>query len=89
LVTDKLVRKVNEKVCENRRFTISEFSDEFSQISRTVLHELMTEIRLQEVLCSMDAQGWLKTGDFYVDEIFKLVKRYDKCLNVYENYVEK
>lgn len=35
--------------------------------------------------------GWLKAqaGDFYAEGISKLVKRYDKCLNRYGDYVEK
>ncbi|KAG8226287.1 hypothetical protein J437_LFUL002726 [Ladona fulva] len=43
LVTDELVQKIDGKVRENRRFTISELSDEFPQISRTVLYEVVTE----------------------------------------------
>lgn len=35
--------------------------------------------------------GWLKAqaGDFFAEGISKLVHRYDKCLNVHGNYVEK
>ena len=35
--------------------------------------------------------GWLKAlaGDFFAEGISKLVYRYDKCLNVHGNYVEK
>ena len=35
--------------------------------------------------------GWLQAqaGDFYAEGISKLVKRYDKCLNRYGDYVEK
>ena len=36
LVNDDLVRKVNERVREDRRFTISDPSLHFSQISRTL-----------------------------------------------------
>jgi hypothetical protein len=32
-----LVRSVDQKICERRRFTISELSCEFPQISRTLL----------------------------------------------------
>ena len=36
-------------------------------------------------------QGWLSSqaADIYDLGIQKLVERYDKCLNKYENYVEK
>ena len=40
IVSDELVQKIDEKVCENWRFTISE---QFAQISRTFLYEVVTE----------------------------------------------
>jgi len=39
LVNDDLVRKVNESVRDDRRFTISNLSLHFPQISRTVLYD--------------------------------------------------
>ncbi|GBM59277.1 hypothetical protein AVEN_66218-1 [Araneus ventricosus] len=42
VVNDGLVAKVNEKIRENRRFTIRMLFDEFPQISNTVLHEIVT-----------------------------------------------
>ncbi|GBM66704.1 hypothetical protein AVEN_275749-1 [Araneus ventricosus] len=42
VVNDGLVAKVNEKIRENRRFTIRMLCDEFPQISKTVLHEIVT-----------------------------------------------
>ncbi|GBL67370.1 hypothetical protein AVEN_170969-1 [Araneus ventricosus] len=42
VVNDGLVAKVNEKIRENRRFTIRMLCDEFPQISKTVLHENVT-----------------------------------------------
>ncbi|GBN01656.1 hypothetical protein AVEN_102789-1 [Araneus ventricosus] len=39
---DGLVAKVNEKIRENRWFTIRMLCDEFPQISKTVLHENVT-----------------------------------------------
>ncbi|GBM69166.1 hypothetical protein AVEN_91750-1 [Araneus ventricosus] len=41
-VNDGLVAKVNEKIRENRRFTIRMLCDEFPQILKTVLHENVT-----------------------------------------------
>ena len=41
LVNDDLVRKVNEKVRDDRRFTISELSLHFPQISRTLFYDIV------------------------------------------------
>lgn len=43
VVTDELAEQINGRICDNRRFTVSELSDEFPQISRTVLYEIVTE----------------------------------------------
>ena len=40
LVNDGLVRKVNERLCEDRRFTISDLSLHFPQISRILLYDI-------------------------------------------------
>ena len=42
LVNDDLMRKVNEKVCDNRRFTTSDLSLHFPQISRTLLYDIVS-----------------------------------------------
>jgi len=42
LVNDDLVRKVNERVRDDRRFTISDLSLHFSQISRTLLYDIVS-----------------------------------------------
>jgi len=42
LVNDDMVRKVNERVRDDRRFTISDVSLHFPQISRTVLHDIVS-----------------------------------------------
>jgi len=42
LVNDNLVRKVNERVREDRRFTISDLSPHFPQISRTLLYDIVS-----------------------------------------------
>ena len=41
LVNDDLVRKVNEGLCDDRRFTISDLSLHVPQISRTLLHDIV------------------------------------------------
>ncbi|GBN58203.1 hypothetical protein AVEN_24301-1 [Araneus ventricosus] len=42
VVNDGLVEKVNEKIRESRQFTIRMLCDEFPQISKTVLHQNVT-----------------------------------------------
>jgi hypothetical protein len=42
VVGDDLVQSVEQRICERRRFTVSEFSCEFPQISRIVLYEILT-----------------------------------------------
>ncbi|GBN15728.1 hypothetical protein AVEN_135083-1 [Araneus ventricosus] len=52
VVKDGSVAKVNEKIRENRRFTIRMLSDESPQISKTVLHEIVTNRLNYHKLCS-------------------------------------
>jgi len=42
LVNDDLVRKVNDRVRDDRRFTISDLSVHFPQISRTLLYDIVS-----------------------------------------------
>jgi len=42
LVNDDLVHKVNERVRDERRFTISDLSLHFPQISRTLLYDIVS-----------------------------------------------
>jgi len=42
LVNEDLARKVNERVCDDRRFTISDLSLHFLQISMTLLHDTVS-----------------------------------------------
>ncbi|GBL88576.1 hypothetical protein AVEN_195590-1 [Araneus ventricosus] len=52
VVSDGLVTKVNEKIRENRRFTIKMLCHELPQISKTVLHEIVTNRLNYRKLCS-------------------------------------
>jgi len=45
LVTDDLMCKVNERVRDDRRFTISDLSLHFPQISRTLLYDLKDAVQ--------------------------------------------
>jgi len=42
LVNDDLVHKVNERVRDDRRFTISDLSLHFPQISRTLFYDTVS-----------------------------------------------
>ena len=42
LVNDDLLRKVNARVRDNRRFTISDLSLHFPQISRTIVYDIVS-----------------------------------------------
>ncbi|GBL93875.1 hypothetical protein AVEN_153635-1 [Araneus ventricosus] len=84
VITEDLVQKVDGKVRENRFFTISSLSNEFPQVSRSVLYGIVTEHLNYRKLCSLWAGG-----RFLEDVIQKLVVGYDKCLNIGGNYVEK
>jgi len=78
LVNDYLVRNVNERESDDTRFTISDLSLHFPQISRTLLSDLKDAV-----------QKWLtlQVAAFYEEGIQKLVPRYDKCLNNGGEYV--
>lgn len=52
VMTNDLVRAVDEKIHEDRRFTISTLSLKFPQISRSVLYNIVTEKLQFRKLCS-------------------------------------
>jgi hypothetical protein len=52
LVTADLLDQVNEKIRENRRFTMSELRTHFPHISCSLLHEIVTEHLQYHKLCS-------------------------------------
>lgn len=43
VVGDDFVKKVKEEICKNRWFIVRVLSVEFRQISKTVLHEIVTD----------------------------------------------
>jgi len=53
LVNDDLVRKFNERVRDDRRFTISGLSVHFLQISRTLLYDIVNRHLDRRLLHSM------------------------------------
>ncbi|GBL94549.1 hypothetical protein AVEN_235634-1 [Araneus ventricosus] len=52
VVNDGLIAKVNEKIRENRRFTIRMLFDEIPLIPKTVLHEIVTNHLNYRKFCS-------------------------------------
>ena len=43
IITDDLVKLVPERIMENRRFTITELSSHFLQISHSLVQKIVTE----------------------------------------------
>ena len=66
LVNDDLVRKANERVRDDKPFTISDLSLHFPEISRTLLYDLKDAV-----------QKWLtsQAAAFYEEGIQNLVPR--------------
>jgi len=76
VLNEDLVSAVEEKVMENRRFTITPLSLHFPQISRSLLHEIVSEVKEAVTTCFAS-----QAASFYGEGIQKLMQRYDKCLN--------
>jgi hypothetical protein len=43
VVTDEIIRKTDENICADRRLTIDELPQQCSEVSRIVLHEIVTK----------------------------------------------
>jgi hypothetical protein len=52
VVNEDLVRKFEEKIRENRRFTITSLSLHFSRISRSLFHEIVSDKLEFRKLCA-------------------------------------
>ena len=85
VITDALKQKVNRIIGGNRHFTISEVYEQCPDVSRTVVYEIVTEHLQYRKMDWLNSQA----GFWYEEGISKLVSRYDKCLNVQGDYVEK
>jgi len=84
VVNEDLVRAVEEKIRENRLFTITLLSPHFPQFSQSLLHKIVSEVKEAITTCFAS-----QTASFYNEGIQKLVQHYDKSLNNGGNYVEK
>ena len=89
VIIDALKQKVNCIIRENRRFTISEVYERCPEVSRTVVYEIVTKtFAIPQNLCTLGIAD-AEAAFWYEEGISKLVSRYDKCLNVQGDYVEK
>ena len=52
VITDVLKQKVNHIIRENRHFTISEVYEQFAEVSRTVVYEIVTEYLQYRKICA-------------------------------------
>ena len=52
LVNDEMVRAIEERIRGNRRFTITMISQDFPEISRSLLHEIVSEKLAYRKLCA-------------------------------------
>ncbi|GFW76483.1 uncharacterized protein TNCV_1582621 [Trichonephila clavipes] len=52
LITEELVHAIDEKIKENCKFTISALATEFPQISRSLMHEIVTDKLKFHKLCA-------------------------------------
>ncbi|KAJ4448973.1 hypothetical protein ANN_00365 [Periplaneta americana] len=65
LINDDRVELVRQCIMENRRFTITELSSHFPQISRSLLHEIVTKHLLLKKVCAR----YHDDGDEFLDRI--------------------
>ena len=79
VVNEDLVRAVEEKIRENRRFTITSLSSHFSQISQSLLHEIVSDKFKFRKLCA----GWAPKM------LMKNTKRQASALNFLTRYSEE
>jgi len=63
---------------------ITSLSLHFPQISRSPLHNIVSEVKEAVTTCFAS-----QAASFYDEGIQKLVQRHDKCLNNGGNYIEK
>jgi len=83
VANEDLVRAVEEKIRENRWFTITPLLLHFPQISRSPLHKIVSEVKEAFTTCFAS-----QASSFYDEGTQKLAQRYDKCINNGGNYVE-
>jgi hypothetical protein len=85
VITEALKQKLNRIIQENRHFIISEVYEQCLEVSRALVYQIVTKYLQRAVLDWLNFQAAV----WYEERINKLVSRYDKCLNVQGDYVEK
>jgi len=90
LANDDLVRKVNERVREDRRFTISDLSLYFPQISRTLLYDTLSSHldrrrphsmrRVYKNLCPAKISASIMAANMWKNSLKNLVSDDNKIL---------
>jgi Cdc6-like AAA superfamily ATPase len=69
VITDALKQKVNRIIRENRHFTISEVYEQYPDVSRTVVYQIVTEHLQYRKICAR----WVPRTFWYEEGISKLV----------------
>jgi hypothetical protein len=77
VVNGDLVSAVEEKIQENRRFTILSLSPHFPQISRSLLHETLSHELCFQKLCSRWVPRVL-TGEHKMASMLTFLTRYSE-----------
>ena len=87
VVNEDLVQKVDEKVRENRPDLAPSDYHLFLHLKKHLGGQRLQDDNEVKTFVIQ----WLRSqaAEFYEEGIQKLVPRYDKCLNIHENYVEK
>jgi len=96
LVNADLVRKVNERVRDDRRFTISDLSLHFPQISRTLLYDIVSSHsgrrrphsmrRIYKNLCPATISASIMATNMWKNSLKNVES--DKNNNYYETLVD-
>ena len=85
LISDDLFQEIEGEIRANRRVMIRDLHHIIPKVSKTTIHEAVTEKLGYGKLCVC----WVLSADFYELGIQKLVPRLNKCLGNVGNYVEK
>jgi hypothetical protein len=85
VLSDDLVQRVGPKICKRRRFTISEFSCEFTQISRTILYEIIIVRLGNHKFCSIWVPKILMGA--HKTQSFDFLERYHKDVDEFLNHI--
>ncbi|KAH1023682.1 hypothetical protein HUJ05_003293 [Dendroctonus ponderosae] len=81
--TDEIISQVDQALRSARRLTISNLAGKFPQLERTTVYNIVTE--------NLAVVNWFNSqaASFYADGLKKMVQRYEKCLEVNGDYIEK